>query len=388
MFHRALGKAIVCRHLEFFCAALSLIFLNIESLQWPQVLGRVSSWVKPYYFINYFELGFIKRGLVGTLFYALRIRQDVSPALIVVSAHAIISFFAVVLFWSAVGSAFNNGWSLRAKLPFYLFMTFCPATFLRLGADIGRLDVALFAFTSFGILILCNCQMSPSLMMLFASFLILTELLIHEVSIFYYAPLIIVSCGIAIKAQGFRSIRSVLKTGLLSLAFIITVSLCLLVYGRYEPGQQALNQYLAHLGPELSGALPIELTSTLQQNIQSTIQALTPASFFGGHPYYFTSFVIFICFVFSLGMPNELKIVVFTPLLLNFLAWDHVRFMGTCALVACLSILVAARFKSLNSRRLSTILMLILAATFFLGPWGILPGEPPAFKYFKHFAAF
>lgn len=93
-------------------------------------------WKVPQYFFSY-EYGLIKRGFVGTIFHLLSIPLT-SFYFFIVSLAMTLLFAVGVLFW--MDRQFEHTNDMIRYIFLWLFVT-SPATFMQLGADMGRYDV-------------------------------------------------------------------------------------------------------------------------------------------------------------------------------------------------------------------------------------------------------
>ena len=123
------------------CYFISSIFLIlIVSLPPFRSLSSISASLKGYYYVNYFDLGFIKRGLIGSIFKILHLSDVFTPTILVLTSHLFFSILFSITFWIFTRSCFKD-WKLKEKIPFYTLFTLSPVLFFRLGYDIGRMDL-------------------------------------------------------------------------------------------------------------------------------------------------------------------------------------------------------------------------------------------------------
>ena len=370
--------------LELFPALVSLVFLLIPSLPPFRSLESVSDWVKPYYYVNYFDLGFIKRGLIGSIYALLGVPSWVgSPALIVVASHALVSLVVAGLFWAFARLQLRD-WALSDKLAIYTFFALSPAFFVHLGFDTGRMDIWCLAISIATLMLVVREGVPPMAASFVSGASIAIQMLIHDASILFYSPLVFAalqhrsdysSCGMRL-----RFVRS-----LPAIVLILLTGIPLLFWGRYEPGQEMLDGTLAGLHPELAGGMPVELTWTLARSIKMVWAGLTPWSFFGGHLLTISYFFLAATLVILVSKaPWWMYASAFSPLIVSFLAIDSLRFLGISVVSLFLLVLVVGRDPNyLRQPRSMRIGLFVLAAFFFVfGPWSCCSADPlPLLRY-------
>ena len=176
--------------IEIYYFISSIFLILIVSLPPFRSLSSISSSLKGYYYVNYFDLGFIKRGLIGSIFKILHLSDNFTPTSLVLSSHLFFSFLFCISFWIFTRSCFKD-WKLKEKIPFYTLFTLSPVLFFRLGYDIGRMDLICLVFSLFTIILTLNNYYSFTNKCIFIAISISIQLLIHEASLLFYSPLII-----------------------------------------------------------------------------------------------------------------------------------------------------------------------------------------------------
>jgi hypothetical protein len=112
-----------------------------------------------HYYINYYDFGFVKRGLVSSLITTTGEYPSVSFVnYLAYSLGIVICFFSAYLVYKM--RVYFNNWSY---ILFAFFIIFSPATFMNLGYDLGRFDQLLiicsilsFYFIKKGSLLKCS----------------------------------------------------------------------------------------------------------------------------------------------------------------------------------------------------------------------------------------
>ncbi len=362
-----------------FCL-LSFPLLVIPAIPPFRSIDSISTWIKGYYYINYFDLGFIKRGFVGSIFRLSNISQLLSPSILVIVAHLFVSIIVGILFWRLCKASFEN-WSISNKLLFYSLFLFSPVLFLRLGYDVGRMDLWCLMLTLLTLISLRSNSYSYLINAAIVSLSISIQLLIHEASLLFYSPLIVCFYFYKYRINNSLKIKKVFPI----LTIPLFVGFMLICFGRYESTQEDLNLYLQGVHNELIGSMPMELTWSLKENIDFALNFLTPSRFLGGH-YVVTTYYLFILFITftCVRLPILIKLINFAPLFLSFLACDSTRFLASSAISFNLLFILAASENSLIVPHKLRIMIYIFSASFFVfGPWGISPVDPlPLLKHY------
>ena len=178
------------KNIENYYLLASLSVSLITCLPPFRSIQSISYWIKGYYYVNYFDLGFIKRGLVGTVLKITSLPLYLSPSFLVLSCHLFFLILLVFIFWNFAKKSFFD-YKFKDKIFYYSMFLLSPVLFLRVGYDIGRMDLFLLIFTLLSIISIQNNYFPFFLNSLFISLCISIQLLIHDVSILFYSPLII-----------------------------------------------------------------------------------------------------------------------------------------------------------------------------------------------------
>lgn len=370
----------------FFMASLSLLL--VPSVPPFRGLESVSGWIKPYYYVNYFDLGLIKRGLVGTIYFILGIPGWTDqPEIVVVASHILVSIATASLFWLFAGQQLQ-GWSVANKLPLYVVFLLSPAFFVRLGFDTGRMDLWCFAISIATLIALFNDDLSVRSAALISGFSMSVQLLIHDASILFYSPLILGTFllrKVLSPVEGGEEKRFRVAAVLTAIVLPVVVGMMLLVWGKYEPGPEALDQALIRLNPGLAGGMSMELTWTLKRAIRNVWSGLTLWGFLGGHLLIISYYLLSVSLVIFLARaPLWMCATAFTPLAVSFLATDSLRFLGVSVMSFFLLVLVAAGNGEIKKVPDALRMPVYLMAAFFFvfGPWSCCSGDPlPLLKY-------
>ena len=367
-------------YLEFIYCISSIVLMYITFTPPFRSLDSVSTWIKGYYYINYIDLGFIKRGLVGTLFKILNITNSNNPTIFVVIIHAILTTFLGLIFWRFAKLCFDQV-KLKDRILFYSIFLLSPVMFIRLGYDIGRMDLWCLLISLITIFLISEESFSFLLISLIVNLSISTQILIHEASLLIYIPFILVFYFYKFSDQIYLNFKKLLPIFSIPILFMILIFL----FGRYEPGQESLNLYLKEINKELIGSIPMELTYTLRENINFALSSLSFKDLIGGHFLIASYYIFFLLISFNfVNLPSYFKVTCFTPILLSFLACDTTRFFALSTICFNLLILIAAREgQLLFTQQNRLIIYTFIFSIFILGPWGI--GELDPLPLLKHF---
>ena len=367
--------------IEFYYCVLSIFLILIVSLPPFRSLTSISASLKGYYYVNYFDLGFIKRGLVGSIFKITHLSDYLNPTLLVLTSHLFFSILFSISFWIFTRSCFKD-FKLKEKISFYTLFTLSPVLFLRLGYDIGRMDLICLVLSLFTIILTLSNSYSFINKCIFISLSISIQLLIHEASLFFYSPLIIGLLVYKYPNIIYKKLSKILPI----FSFPLIIGFLLLIFGRYELGRDELGIYLTNISKELETSMNVELIHTLKDSFDHSISLLTLKSFLGGNYlitiYYF--FILYLVFKF-LKLPLYLKLTIFSPLLLSFIARDDTRFLAASTISCNLLMIISANESKLNFPKFFGLLTNIFIITFFfLGPWGIGSYDPlPLLKHYS-----
>ena len=211
-----------------FLAALSFGSIS-ESLRGhrPIVLG----WRTAQFFFNYQDLGFVKRGLIGSLlhpFPALQTRAGllgISALFLVVLAAAFCRVFAACTRGAPVRTA-----ALLAALALLM-----PSFFLRFGFDYGRYDSVNLALALGALGLIRRGRLG------WAAVLCALSVLVHEAFIVLQFPLLL---AYALSRSGPRP--DFRRVGWRLAALPLATTALVFAFGSYRPGAETLTAYFAH----------------------------------------------------------------------------------------------------------------------------------------------
>ena len=368
-------------YIDSFYSLFSIFLMLITCLPPFRSLDSIGSSLKGYYYVNYFDLGFIKRGLIGSIYKIFNLPDYFSPSILVLSSHIIFLIFFGIIFWKYVKNCFYN-FKLKDKVFFYTLFLLSPVLFIRLGYDIGRMDLICLVLSLLNIVIVQKDSFSFFRKGLIISISITIQLLIHEASLLMYTPLVL--SLYFYKYPKFKLFKS--KKIILTFAIPLFVGLMLLIFGRYEMGSEELNLYLTSINKELDSSMGMELIYSLKQNFEAGFSRLSLYNLLGGN-YFITIYYIFVLslvFKFS-KLPLYIKLTLFSPLILSFIAKDHTRFTALSTICSNLIFIISAKELKLtctNNFRFPIYIFLI--TIFFLGPWGIGTYDPlPLLKQYQ-----
>lgn len=185
-----------------------------------EVLTR---WITPHYAINYFEFGFVKRALIGTIYHLISATLTAK------------SLFLFQLFFIFITIAITHYFFARNALEkkfIYLLFILSPATFMQYGADFGRFDPILMLIFLLSIL----SRGSPFLFVFFS----IIGILVHEIYIFSFLP---ASFLLMIEQHNrLSTFQGIIKRILTSKLFYILLGFILIIiyFGQYEGGSEQI----------------------------------------------------------------------------------------------------------------------------------------------------
>ncbi|TMO83724.1 hypothetical protein [Pseudoalteromonas spongiae] len=185
-----------------------------------QFKDLVGAWNNTHYAINYIEFGFVKRGLVGSIYYLTF--GEIKQSYLVLTQISFIALFiwATFIFFRSLGMQ-----NSRVHLLFLI----APATLMQFASDFGRFDVLL---TCCFLLSLSFLQKNLMIALGFA----IVGILIHEIYVFTFLPATFLILAVTKnKGNTFLATTQYLikqPSVYFTLVFIVTV----LIFGKFEGG--------------------------------------------------------------------------------------------------------------------------------------------------------
>lgn len=264
-------------------------------------------WKKTQYLVNYFDYGFIKRGLVGNLFILLPTDHI---KYYVVLFHTIL-FFGFI--WLIARLTDKNSYpphTSQSLNAIRVILVLSPFGALQFGYDVGRYDLLNL------ILLVISIQVIQRQQFLLASVLSVLALLTHEAYLFYGVPL---TFALMLQTSHlFKYDHSRFLTLSFNMAchviFVASTALVLYVFG---------GRKLA-LGPDVG----------LGQQVWNR-DLLEPS--FGANAAETTTLIAILALIYlwllafyraNNGKPDALLLTVLAPTALFFLGWDYARWTG------------------------------------------------------------
>ena len=368
-------------YIDSFYSISSIILMLITCLPPLRSLESIGSTLKGYYYVNYFDLGFIKRGFVGSIYKLFNLQEYFSPSILVLISHIIFLILLGIIFWKYVKYCFYY-FKLKDKVFFYTLFLLSPVLFLRLGYDIGRMDLICLVLSLLNIIFIQKDSFSFFKKGIFISISITIQLLIHEASLLMYTPLVLSLYFYKYPKVNFLKSKKII----LIFTLPLFIGLLLLIFGRYEMGSEELNLYLTNINEELDTAMGMELIFTFKEFFNAGLSRLSLYNLFGGNYFIITYYIFILWLIFKFSkLPLYLKTTLFTPLILSFIAMDHTRFLALSAICGNLILIISAKeFKLIFTKNFRFPIYIFLIAMFFLGPWGIGTYDPlPLLKHYQ-----
>lgn len=272
-------------------------------------------WNLTHYHVDYFQFGFLRRALVGTILlpiFSVFPDGGLAEYAILLGADAAIALVLAVL----VARIFLRPHITNPnKRLIALICLIAPVGFVQLGYDAGRLDHVNF------LLFVAAMRLVVLGQVLGAAFLSVAMLLVHEAALFYALPVVV-----AFAHASTKSVASVLVIG-------VPAVLCASALALWGTA-----------GADLAPALPEN--ANIAAGVWSR-NLLEPARGFGPLHYIITLYLTFAALVFlrrhykaNAQAPDLLFAAPFAVLALFALGvdygrWTHVLFVSVLAVIAC-----------------------------------------------------
>lgn len=314
---------------------------------------QIGPWHTSHFMFSYQDLGFVKRGLIGTL---LDIDNDAkSPAAVVLFSSATALAFAALVAAAALRAPCDTA---RA------FILLSPAVFLQAGYDLGRFDTVNYVVA---LLILLSGRR-------WAVLLAPLTILVHEAAVVSLLPLIV---SVHVLRFGIRW-----ELVLCCTVFVIVLAATLL-FGRYEGSVS-----LAEIYPNQDPTAFEVLTRGIRDNIAFTLKEFTLVDemFWDKVFWMMLSMILlhYACILLHIGLAYGRTRLLFAvaaslpPLCLIILGTDWARWVALCTVNALLFHLFtrdsapagAASERRLLERNRPMVLAVAIASAF-IGPMGV-----------------
>ena len=306
-------------------------------------------WKKTQYFINYFEYGFIKRGLIGNIFVFVPAAQI---KYWIVTFHTIL-FLALLFLFARITDHKKYDRSAWKSLDWLrAFFIFSPFLVLQAGYDVGRYDLLNLLFLMLSMVFVHRGYYYPTLL------LTTLGLLNHEAYLFYGVPIVT-----ALMAQKLEitntSVAGMFRYKLPFILHVVGALLTALLIYAFGNKKQKLDSALG-LGQQVwSRDLwePSLGASTAQTILLGIV---------------LTSIFLWLVALYAVNKkkPDFLILGAVVPLALFFLGVDYARWCGLIFFVTCVITIHKITIEQwrLNHWTLSTLGLLFLLP---LGPIGI-----------------
>lgn len=321
------------------------------------------------YFFCYQELGFIRRGLVGTLLHPFpALTTRIGLALV---TWAILAAFALQ-FWrfflDCTAAIADRGRGILA-----LLCAAMPAFFPRLGYDFGRFDPLDLVAGLAGIVCVLNRRW------LIAAVVMALGLLVHEDFLLFEMPLIVALAYEELQGSAERN-----RAAVQLLAVPLAATVAVMVFGRSRTDPAALLQQFAHNRAYLA-ALPdgrpqtneiLVLTRTLADNFALNRRMFAEKLAVLHLPLILLWFWFIFRYVVKFYRGNGLRLdllfaAAFSPLLLGVVGFDYYRWVAMTAVNLVVVMLLHCRrlaARGSTPQIVWDVNAKILAASLALGP--------------------
>lgn len=358
-------------------AAAGYVFGN-----WYFRQGWGVGWKTSQFFFSYQDLGFVARGLIGSLLRPFPFLQRSSAILLLCGL-----FLVVFVGWFA--AAFRRaapGLEPRDRRLLLALLALNPALFLHQGLDLGRFDLPgfLLFFAALGAL-----RRGAWLLAGAASGL---GLLVHEAFLLLNLPLL-VAFALALPRPGGRAdwYRLLLPPAVSALAVFTA--------GRYEAGLPALAEHFARSPGFLAataGVVDQDPLAVITRGVAENL-AVVRSHFWNAKAYIHVPVILAWGTVMTLFVRDFLRAnglrpgpgfyASFSPLLLSSIACDHYRWVAIAATNLFIVVLAEAAELARAGRRIvlpRRMTTWILLATVVCGPIGHAKSFPLLFLYPKY----
>ena len=348
-------------------------------------LTSYANWTPGYYYLNYWQFGFVKRGLLGSLVSLTGLNRLVDPPVFTCFVHILGLITLSVLFWTlAFRCTLKLGFLDQRRKPWlYIVFATSPALFLHFGFDLGRVDLFGFNITLLVLLILFERVPFP---LRVASMLLATAtgLLSHESYLFFWLPLLGLGAFHSFETE--PRVRRAWAMG--GWVFLISLIMIILrIFGPFEQGSAELTARFSAIHPSLKDAMQLELTSELKYNMQITWTTLKSYNWLGNSiavGAYAAIVVLGYCEIVKAGNAPVfiMALVVVGPLLMNLIGVDFIRHLSCSLSAAAVATLISIHRSNSLPAIFRFALVLVPSLFIFAGPLGISPLDPlPLIRY-------
>ena len=333
---------------------LFVLLFFTPTLPFGSPKGSVSDWVASYYYVDY-SVGFVRRGLVGTL----------TPGFLDVKTFA---FYSTLLASLGVALLFTF---MTEDRRLWLFFLLSPATALHLGFDAGRYD-------HFNLLLLATSLflIRRSRLLWVIPLLSALGILVHEGYVLYALPVIL--SALYRRHRGYTLLTALLTA--------LTVG-AVVLFGRLDPSH--VGRFVSRgATPDAVEVLSLGLWDTVGNNLRYVLTEIlrrpwdfiVPILLLGCHFYLYARNLL------RGGYPPDVVLAPVPGFLLFLFGYDYPRWASI--LIVVLFLHTAYLNPRLNPSPRERRLALCLMATTLLGPLGaghyafpiaeaLLRGTPP-----------
>jgi hypothetical protein len=324
------------------------------------IYGPMSSWVQ----VSYFDFGFIRRGLVGTILYPF----SEQIKLYIFVATMIVALFIIL---GGLNYLFKKSQSDFSSNLILLLFAFSPLGAMQLGWSFGRFEYLNYAIIIF--LLLFNDKLNAFIM----SLLLCLGVLIHEAFIFYGWPIVFAVLMQTKLKQGDNAINS-LKETLLVFCIPIGVAVWLFFFGSVDINAMGASRDIIEL-PTYSFLAKSNLITNLSHTDVTLIYCVT---------------VFYIAAIFLLQRTlykinnHPVDLIFLAPyacLILYFFGIDYMRWTGILFFLVILSTLYRYAQNEFRNRiplSPSLVIQLLILGFPFFGPIGIVNPFPCLRNFF------
>ena len=360
---------------------LSMVFLiagHIVQVGFKSFFA-VSNWLTPQYFLNYQEFGFIKRGFIGSV---INIFTDNPTSLSIFIISCLVSVLTTVIFWSFIVNSSYHALNYKSRNIFFMLVALSPAIFWQFGYDLGRYDQINFSILIISLLLIEKDKL------FFSSVLCALALLIHEVFLFMFMPVIFF---IVLDKYKDDTITMLIKKLLFFLSLPVVTMLFITLYGKFEPGIDILTDNLKETNAASVIALmegpfsPLEVwVRSASDNFTHTLKHFSVDQVYRTKGFINSLFIglfylaFWVIFYYKLHKDNKIhfNLLSFAPFMsfpLYFIGTDYARWFSIIILNMCIVFLFKLRKPIVNNVQISyNVITGFLVLSTILGPIGVL----------------
>lgn len=329
----------------------------------------IDDWNSIQFSISYCEHGFVKRGIIGTLFDLL----GIPTTQVAMTTFSVTCIAIVILALILLGKQFGNSIAPKQQIRLAFLLALSPATFSHLGFDLGRFDALLFAIFLFGWIAILNQRY------LLAGLLSAIAILIHEIFLVVFLPIL---CAVA----SWRQLPSWPQAARLLILPLVS-GIAVMKFGVFEPGTDALEGSIRDRVSDFDAMNRASVDDALLVWAAGTESSVNKLSDIIWNIYTFKNILVgalpILALLTTLALilvrqsvrPNILVLCGLTPALLFFVGIDFYRWLSFLW-ITVFCVLILCMIHSRNPTAPSNTEYMAHFALCLLGPLGVMDSLP------------